>query len=83
MLERYVAQLRNQPLDEELGFSPNLEEAVNVFQPPALTQLCRALGLSRFERYVLLLCAAMELDPIIGRLCAEAQGNEQWTFPTP
>lgn len=83
ILERYVAQLRNQPLDEELAFSPNLEEAVKVFQPPALTQLCRALGLSRFERYVLLLCAAMELDPIIGRLCAEAQGNEQWTFPTP
>ncbi|MFP4101099.1 ATP-binding protein [Coleofasciculus sp.] len=82
-LERYVAQLANQPLDEELGFSPNLEEAVNLFPPPALTQLCRALGLSRFERYVLLLCAAMELDPMMGRLCAEAQGNEQWTYPTP
>ena len=36
----------------------------------ALVLLGRIFGLSRFERETLLLCAATELDPRIGALCA-------------
>jgi len=50
--------------------------------PPALILLCQQLGLSEFERSLLLLCAAMELDTGMGQLCAEAQGNMQCPYPT-
>jgi hypothetical protein len=44
--------------------------------PPALVALAERLGLSRFERDVLLLCAAPELDTRIADLCARVQGTE-------
>ncbi|MEM9118715.1 MAG: ATP-binding protein [Cyanobacteria bacterium P01_F01_bin.56] len=50
--------------------------------PPALTVLGQRLGLSRFEQQVLLLCAAMELDTRIARLCAQAQDNTNHPYPT-
>ena len=43
--------------------------------PPALVVLCKRLGLSPFEREVLLLCIAIELDTRIASLCARAQDN--------
>ena len=48
---------------------------------PALSLLCHRLGLSPFEREVLLLCAAMELDPQVAGLCAQLQGASQ-PYPT-
>lgn len=50
--------------------------------PPALPMLAHRLGLSAFERDVLLLCAAMELDSSIGSLCAAAQADPSRPFPT-
>jgi hypothetical protein len=50
--------------------------------PQALDVLCATFGLSPFERYVLLLCAGVELDAAIGPLCAAAQGEPQRPFPT-
>ncbi|WP_051791563.1 ATP-binding protein [Amycolatopsis jejuensis] len=50
--------------------------------PPELAVLATRLGLSPFERDALLLCASVELDPSIARLCAEAHGNAQMTYPT-
>jgi hypothetical protein len=50
--------------------------------PPALIMLGRQLGLSRFEREVLLLCAAIELDPRIASLCALAQSDPARPYPT-
>jgi hypothetical protein len=49
---------------------------------PALAGLATTLGLSRFERDLLLLCASLELDPSISALCAAAQGSNQMPFPT-
>jgi len=52
-------------------------------QPPsALTNLTRRFGLSEFERNVLLLCAAIELDPRVSGLCALAQGDAARCYPT-
>jgi hypothetical protein len=48
----------------------------------ALELLSQGLGLSPFERDVLLLCAAMEFDPRVARLCAEAQGDMHRPYPT-
>jgi hypothetical protein len=57
-------------------------EAETTSPPPALVGLAVGLGLSRFERDTLLLCAAIELDPSIAELCALAHGNERMPYPT-
>jgi hypothetical protein len=51
-------------------------------QPPALVILSKRLGLSRFERDVLLLCIAMELDTRIAALCARAQDDPNRPYTT-
>src|ERR1051325_1743122 len=51
-------------------------------EPSALTELCRRFSLSTFERDLLVLCAAMELDPAMPALCAAAQGDERRSYPT-
>jgi len=49
---------------------------------PALILLVNALGLSKFDRHILALCAAMELDTRIAGLCAKAQDNSNKPYPT-
>lgn len=49
---------------------------------PALVALAQRTGLSRFERDVLLLCAATELDPSIRALCAGVHGHDALAYPT-
>ncbi len=49
---------------------------------PALMLLAQRLGLSRFERDVLLLCAALELDTRVASLCARAQDDPARPYPT-
>ena len=48
----------------------------------ALDVLAQRFTLTSFERQLLLLCAAVELDSSIPRLCAEAQGDTQCAYPT-
>lgn len=50
--------------------------------PPALNRLCRAFGLSRFERAILLLCAGAELDSSFARAVTAAQSDTRQSFPT-
>ena len=57
-------------------------EAAGQDPPPRLVRLGQLLGLSPFERYTLLLCAAMELDPTFAGRCAEAQGDPHLAYPT-
>ncbi|KFA94821.1 ATP-binding protein [Archangium violaceum] len=51
-------------------------------RPPALRALCETLGLSAFERDVLLLCAGLELDARFPALFARAHADAQRTWPT-
>lgn len=50
--------------------------------PPALHLLAEQLRLTAFERDVVLLCSAMELDTRIPGLCAAAVGNREQAYPT-
>lgn len=50
--------------------------------PPALTSLAERLGLSPFEREIVLLGAAMELDTRVPGLCAAAQRDPNRPYPT-
>ncbi|MBO0859242.1 MAG: ATP-binding protein [Chloracidobacterium sp.] len=56
--------------------------AESATPPPAMMTLGRNFGLSRFEREILLLCAAMEMDTRVAALCARAQDNSQRPHPT-
>jgi hypothetical protein len=59
-----------------------MAEAAEIDPPPALYILGQRLGLSQFEREILLLCAAVELDTRIAGLCAQAQGDPNRPHPT-
>ena len=50
--------------------------------PPALHLLGNYLGLSQFDRFVLALCTALELDTRIAYLCAKAQDDPNKAYPT-
>jgi SpoVK/Ycf46/Vps4 family AAA+-type ATPase len=65
--------------DDLLG---GLAEAETWEPPPALVLLGRQFGLSLFERSVLLLSAAVELDTRIPALCARAQDDAAAPYPT-
>jgi hypothetical protein len=56
--------------------------AADMPAPPALERLSSAFGLSGFERSVLVLCAAIELDATFASLCASAHGEAGCAYPT-
>jgi SpoVK/Ycf46/Vps4 family AAA+-type ATPase len=57
-------------------------EAESSSPPPAIVALGQRLGLTRFERDLLLLCTLMEFDTRIPVLCARAQGDLSRPYPT-
>ncbi|MDR3415531.1 MAG: ATP-binding protein [Nevskia sp.] len=61
---------------------PSAPVATDMNPPPALTVLCDRLALTPFEREVLLLCVAAELDTSIGPLCARVQGDASRPYPS-
>ena len=58
------------------------DQAAFAERPFALDHLAQAFDLSKFERQLLLLCAAPELDQEFAALCAAAQGDAARTRPT-
>jgi hypothetical protein len=69
--------------DEQLTQAlAKLEDAASALPPPAMVMLAQGFNLSHFEKEILLLCAAMELDTRMPDLCAEAQTNAQRPYPT-
>ncbi|MEK6300593.1 MAG: ATP-binding protein [Acidobacteriota bacterium] len=70
-------------IDEQIAQAAEaVAAAAQMEPPPALLILAERFGLSRFEREVLLLCAAMELDTGIASLCNLAQGRTNCPYPT-
>jgi hypothetical protein len=68
---------------EMSALEQNLEEmAASMATPPALLWLANRLGLNRFERQLLLLCASVEYDTGMGALCAAASGSMGQQYPT-
>jgi DNA polymerase III delta prime subunit len=58
------------------------DAAARVEPTPALPALTRALNLTEFESDILLLCAAMELDPELQDLLRDVAGGEGHGWPT-
>jgi hypothetical protein len=74
-----VSEDMQRRLDEAAA---KLRAAEQIDPPPALLQLAQRMGLHPFERDLLLLCVAMELDTRIAGLCARAQGDPSRPHPT-
>ncbi len=62
--------------------SPTSSVAEDGKHTPALSVLANRLGLSAFERQLLLLCIGMELDTRFPALCAQAQHDPAKPYPT-
>ena len=72
----------NVSVDDVKTALAQVEIASKEDPPPALIALQRRFGLSDFERCVLLLCSAMELDTRVAAMCARAQDDASRPFPT-
>jgi len=73
----------DQSLEEQISEAARVMDAAATMTPaPALHLLADRFGLSNFERDVLLLCAALELDTSIASLCNLAQGSVNRGYPT-
>jgi hypothetical protein len=78
-LERFASGERAKPAD---GSAEAPAAATDAGSPPALLQLETTLGLSSFERDLLLLCAAVEFDSSFAALLGKAQSDPGRTAPT-
>jgi hypothetical protein len=86
---RLVAEMENLKTLLQRHASPNTKENPPAPAPPpenqppsALDNLCAAFSLSPFERSLLLLCAAVELDFSFTSLCAAASGDAGRPYPS-
>ncbi|MCI0539361.1 MAG: AAA family ATPase [Verrucomicrobiales bacterium] len=90
VVRRALAQHGSAPsssASSETGEEAKLEQAMAeaaqaLPAPAALDSICTTFALSPFERDLLLLCAGIELDSSLGRLCAAAQGTPPRPFAT-
>ncbi|MGY1455158.1 ATP-binding protein [Streptomyces sp. SS8] len=57
-------------------------EPADASEPAALDALVRCFGLTPFEREIVLLLAAAELEPTTGSRCAAASGDPERAHPT-
>jgi ATPase family associated with various cellular activities (AAA) len=80
-LERERARRRGEAVAAEAA-PESLAVADAAQAPPAIDTLQRIFGLSTFERSILLLCVAVELDAEAARLCAALTGDAQSPAPT-
>lgn len=79
-----VGNRPKEPISQEAVTAAKAEmnQAITSESAPALILLAQRFDLSEFEKNVLLLCVAMELDTRIANLCAQAQDDLQRPYPT-
>jgi len=77
-----IGRVRAQ-LERHAGLeTPTRKLARDECTQSALALVCDRFALSPFERDLLLLCAGTELDAEFAPLCAHAQGNAAFSYPT-
>jgi len=79
LLKNHVSKLNGE--DSQVLVAAPLPE-IPEGSPPALEILSNLFGLSPFEKQVLVLCAAVDLDSEVKVLCAKAQGNPNMSYVT-
>jgi hypothetical protein len=79
-MQERLASEGGEALDDDRWWeAPDFNGAGGV---PALELLGDRIGMSRFERLVLMLVAGTELDPTMASRCAQANGNPGAAYPT-
>jgi ATPase family associated with various cellular activities (AAA) len=86
LLQNYINQTKNNSSVQATNLKQDRSELSSISaampSPPALDQLCQRFKLSEFECYILVFCAALEIDSRFPSLCAEAQGGDRQYHPT-
>ena len=86
ILQNFINQFERNPdakySDIECDRSKLLKIASQMSSPPAFEQICQGFRLSEFESYILVFCAAIELDLRFPRLCTKAHNDENYYYPT-
>jgi hypothetical protein len=87
ILNNYAKQFEEgnsdvKPTDTLQYQSEQKQLAASISSPPVLEQLCQRFSLSEFERYLLVFCAALEIDSRFPDLCADAHGVSHQYHPT-
>jgi hypothetical protein len=62
--------------------APTSQKTLSDREFLAIDRLCEVLGLSAFDRDVLILCVGMEFDGTWAHLCGKASGDPQKAYPT-
>jgi ATPase family associated with various cellular activities (AAA) len=82
----YINQTKNEskvkPVDTNQDRLKLEKMKAAMSYPSSLDQLCQRFNLSEFERYIVIFCAAMEIDHRFPNLCAEAQIFDDQYSPT-
>jgi ATP-dependent 26S proteasome regulatory subunit len=82
--ENQIAAAITRSLREaEQALSDQLRELFSAGQIPAIELLGHLFGLTQFDKQVLLLCLAPEIDPTFERLYAYLQDDAKRTYATP
>jgi SpoVK/Ycf46/Vps4 family AAA+-type ATPase len=86
LLQNFIDRSKNDPdarsSDIDRDRSKLLKIASEMSFPPAFEQICERFRLSEFEFYILVFCAAMELDSRFPELCTKAHNNQNYYYPT-
>lgn len=83
LLQQWFGAYLQTPTAEDKSAPPQTESPTEPWlQPAPLARLGDLFQLSLFERLILLLCVALELEPQVQNLCAQAHGNPSQAFAT-
>lgn len=80
-IQTFLESKINQEYSAEISQITALEKS-NLSPPSTIEQLCQIFSLSPWERDILLLCAAIEVNGSSANLYAAVNGNPQMTYPT-
>jgi hypothetical protein len=86
LLHNFVNQSANDSDGKSSNINPDPSELSKITSqmssPPALEEICQRFALSDFEFYILVFCAAIELDSRFPELCAKAYSDNHQYYPT-
>ena len=86
ILQNFINQSKNDPDARSSNTDCDRSKLLNIASemsfPPAFEQICQRFRLSEFEFYILVFCAAIELDSRFPGLCTKAHNDENYYYPT-
>ena len=86
ILQKFINQSENNPDTRASNTNRDRSELLKIASEmsylPALEQICERFELSEFEFYILIFCAAIELDSRFPELCTKVYNDRNYYYPT-